>query len=296
MKNLSPALAGHLAGGTTTLATCWKIVRSDGVALGFTDCDVDISFDGVTHEAAAGMSAGAMESSAGLAVDNLDVAGALQSEKLNERDLAAGLFDNADVEIWRVNWRDVSQRVLMRKGTIGEVSRGSGAFQAEVRGLAHVLNQSTGRLHQYGCDATFGDARCSIDATGPGYLGGGAVITADSNRILTVSGINAYPSGFFTRGLLKFNTGDNAGIHCEVKSHGVSGGVVGIELWQEPVAAIAVGDGFSIRAGCDKQFSTCRTIFNNQINFRGFPHMPGNDFVQAFPASGGVNDGGSQNG
>jgi uncharacterized phage protein (TIGR02218 family) len=40
-----------------------------------------------------------------------------------------------------------------------------------------------------------------------------------------------------------------------------------------------VGDAFRIAAGCDKRFSTCREKFANAVNFRGFPHMPGNDFV-----------------
>ncbi|MDX5493645.1 MAG: phage BR0599 family protein, partial [Alphaproteobacteria bacterium] len=31
----------------------------------------------------------------------------------------------------------------------------------------------------------------------------------------------------------------------------------------------------------DKQFTTCRDRFANAVNFRGFPHMPGNDFVMA---------------
>jgi hypothetical protein len=34
MKAISTAHAQHLAGEVTTLATCWKITRRDGVVLG----------------------------------------------------------------------------------------------------------------------------------------------------------------------------------------------------------------------------------------------------------------------
>ncbi len=44
---------------------------------------------------------------------------------------------------------------------------------------------------------------------------------------------------------------------------------------------------------CDKRFATCRDDFSNTENFRGFPHIPGPDFVLAGPAATG-NDGGKR--
>jgi uncharacterized phage protein (TIGR02218 family) len=57
---------------------------------------------------------------------------------------------------------------------------------------------------------------------------------------------------------------------------------VTVELWQEPAQAPVAGDTFTVAAGCDKQLATCRTKFSNTVNFRGFPHMPGNDFVTSY--------------
>ncbi|MCZ4297997.1 DUF2163 domain-containing protein [Henriciella marina] len=42
---------------------------------------------------------------------------------------------------------------------------------------------------------------------------------------------------------------------------------------------------------CDKRFETCRDVFSNAENYRGFPHLPGQDFVLSGPAAAG-NDGG----
>lgn len=175
MKAIPPALQAHLETGATTLAWCWRLTRRDGVRLGFTDHDRTIVFDGTVFEASAGFTASEMKESIGLSFDNLEVTSALQSDRLSEPDLASGLFDDAAVEIFRVNWQNPEQRVLMRSGSLGEVKRGGGAFSAEVRGLAHYLQQPKGRLYQYTCDADLGDARCGVDASLPLYRTMGAI-------------------------------------------------------------------------------------------------------------------------
>jgi uncharacterized phage protein (TIGR02218 family) len=288
MKILPEGMQDHLDSGATTLCWCWKLTRRDGGVQGFTDHDRDLAFDDVTWQAASGFTASEVQSRLGLAVDNLSVTGALSAASLNEDDLAAGLYDGAAIEIWRVNWNGPSQRVLMRSGTLGEVTRAGHGFSAEVRGLAQALNQPVGRAFGRLCDAALGDARCCITGT---PVAGAVTIAADSRRF-TVSGLEDAASGDFTGGKLTFTSGANAGRGGEVKRHAVGT----IELWQAMSAAVAPGDGFTVTPGCDKQFSTCRDRFSNAVNFRGFPHMPGNDAVLAGPAAGQPMDGGSRYG
>jgi len=293
MKFLPAGLQAHLTGGATTLCHCWRLIRADGVVMGFTDHDRRLSFAGTTYEAVTGFTASAIETSLGLSVDNLDVVGALSSAALDEADLMAGVYDNAEVEIWRVNWADTAERVLLRRGNLGEVTRGTLAFTAELRGLAHRLNQPTGRLYQYVCDADLGDARCGVDLDTPAYKGEGTVTEAANRRVFEASGLDGFASGWFGRGKVDWITGDNAGRSMEVKAHGLAAGIVSFELWQPMSADIGVGDTFDVFAGCDKHLSTCKEKFANVVNFRGFPHMPGNDFVIAYPNRGDRNKGGS---
>ncbi len=294
MKSLPAALQSHLDSGATTLAWCWRVTRRDGVRLGFTDHDRDLVFDGTTFAAATGFTATEIKDAVGLSVDNLEVESALSSDSLNEDDLAAGLFDDAAIEIWRVNWQDTAQRVLMRSGSIGEVRRAGTAFAAEVRGLAHYLQQPKGRLLQYGCDADLGDARCGVDLDDPAFRRTGTVVAASSRRQFTASGLAGFATDWFTRGLLTFTSGANAGRAQEVRRH-AAGATATLELWQPMAQPIAPGDTFTVTAGCDKQFDTCRAKFANGVNFRGFPHMPGNDFVTAVARPGDpANDGASR--
>ena len=90
--------------------------------------------------------------------------------------------------------------------------------------------------------------------------------------------------------------GANAGFPVEVKNHRKAGEVT-FELWQQMPEPIQAGDTFTVTAGCDKQFSTCHDRFNNVVNYRGFPHIPGNDFVIRYPVHGEPgNDGSSMQG
>ncbi len=290
MKTLPSGMQAHLDSGATTLCWCWRLARGDGAVQGFTDHDRALSFGGVTYEAASGFTAGEVQSALGLAVDNLSLAGALSSATLNEEALAAGLYDNAGFQLWRVNWNDTSQRVLMKSGTLGEVTRQGAAFHAELRGLAQALNQPVGRAFGRLCDADLGDGRCGVVLT----ASEGAAATIFDNRRFTVSGLDDAASGAFSGGKLTFTGGANAGRAADVKRHAVNGGIVTIELWQAMSESIAPGDGFTITPGCDRRFATCRDRFGNGVNFRGFPYMPGNDAVLGMPAANQPLDGGSR--
>jgi uncharacterized phage protein (TIGR02218 family) len=291
MKSLSLSLQAHLDGGTTTLAWCWKLTRRDGVTFGFTDHDCDITFAATTYESATSFNASEIKDTLGLAVDNLEVASALSSNRLEENDLAAGLYDEAAVEIWRVNWADVTQRVLMRKGSLGEVRRAGNAFSAEVRGLAHYLNQPMGRLYQYTCDATFGDRRCTVPSAAAAYTATATVSAVASPRLISVTGIEAFDAGWYSRGLATYISGANTNHATEVRRHSKTGTSVTLEFWQQAPRTPAIGDTLSLTTGCDKFFRTCRDKFNNSSNYRGFPHMPGNDLLTSPARAGEQHDG-----
>ena len=205
MRALPAGLQDHLDTGVTTLCRCWRLTTMAGEALGFTDHDRNLSFDGIVFAAEQGFTASEMESALGLSVDNLDAAGALSSDRLSEARLLAGDFDNAVVEVWLVNWQDVAQRLLLRKGHLGEVRFGTLGFTAELRGLSHVLNQEKGRVYRHGCDAVLGDARCGVDLAN--YSTEAQVLWAEERRRIGVSGAELRDDGWFARGTAVFCLG-----------------------------------------------------------------------------------------
>jgi uncharacterized phage protein (TIGR02218 family) len=286
MRTIPPGLQSKLDSGVTTLCRCWVLTRSDAVVQGFTDHDQDILLDGVLCRAGTGLTGSEATAQSGLAVTASEIFGALIDDALTENDLAAGRYDAATIETWLVDWSNASLRVLLGKGRLGEVRREGAAFAAEVRGLADRLSEEKGRLYTASCSADLGDARCAVDLDDAAFRGTGSIASLQGTSIFRASGILSFDSGWFTAGRLIWTSGPNSGLAVEVKTHRKVTAGVTIELWQAMPQALADGHDFTVTAGCDKRFATCRGRFDNAINFRGFPHIPGNDFIIAYPLSG----------
>lgn len=293
MRDISSQLQAHLASGATTMCHCWRLRRRDGVIAGFTDHDRDLQFDGTIFGAQSGMDGARSESNIGLAVSGTEISGVLESSALTEADLANGLYDDARVEIWRVNWANVDQRFLIDVATVGEVRRSVGAFTAELRSQAHLLDQERGRLFEYTCAADLGDARCKVDVSDPAYCSEVSVGELVSARSFSVAALDR-SDGWFSGGRVRFLDGANAGSWKAIAFHRKDGAGALVSMWTDPAAPLAAGDHVRLEAGCDKSAQTCRVKFANFANFRGFPHIPGNDALLAHPGTwSGPLDGGS---
>ncbi len=127
----SDALLAHLAGGTTHVCSCWAVTRRDGVVLGFTDHDRALTFDGVTYSPQSGLTARALASTTGLSVNNTEAMGVLSAAAITEADIMAGRYDGAQVVTWLVQWDNVASRQIRFRGTIAEITRAVGGFQAD---------------------------------------------------------------------------------------------------------------------------------------------------------------------
>jgi uncharacterized phage protein (TIGR02218 family) len=290
------ALRAHLATGTTTICRCWALRRRDGTRFGFTDHDRDLAFGGYSFRAASGMTAAALQQGTGLAVDNSQAAGALSDAAVTEADLLAGLFDGAAIEIWRVNWAEVEARDMIFRGTLGEIRRADGAFEAELRGLAEMLNQPTGLVYQNACGAVLGDARCGVDLADPSFSTALDVEVAIDDRTFRFAGPIGFAERWFDRGTLRVETGAAAGLSGVIKADRIEAdGTRVVALWQALRKDIAPGDRVRLETGCDKRAVTCRDKFANFANFRGFPHIPGDSWLTSYPAGSALRDGGSMN-
>ncbi len=290
---LSADLKAHLATGTTTLCRCWAVTRRDGEVYGFTDHDRELSFDGITFRADSGLSAGAIQQATGLSVDNAEAVGVLSDASLREEDIVAGRFDGADVSAWLVNWAELDQRVVQFRGSLGEIRRSAGSFQAELRGLTEVLNQPMGMVYQAPCAAVLGDGRCKVNLSTPGFFTEVPVERVEDRRVFTFAELAGFDDRWFERGRLEVLSGAAEGLVGVVKNDRLTAAGRAIELWEAVGALVAEGDMVRIEAGCDKRAETCRLKFNNFSNFRGFPHVPGEDWLMSYPISGELNDGSS---
>jgi uncharacterized phage protein (TIGR02218 family) len=288
------ALQAHLATGATTLCRAWIVTRKDGVSLGFTDHDRDLVIDGVACRADAGLSAKALQQTTGLSVDNTEAMGALTDASITEEDIQAGRFDGAEVWIHLVNWAAPDQRTVEFRGLLGEITRSGDAFRAELRGLTELLNQPQGYAIQPGCSAVLGDRRCRFDTTSSGFFVEHAFAAGSDGLVFGLVDFPAFPDRWFEHGRFEVQTGAAAGLLGVIKIDRIEAGLRHIELWQALTVGLKPGDEIRILAGCDKSADTCRSKFGNFRNFRGFPHVPSEDWLSSYPTQDRVNGGGSR--
>lgn len=288
------ALHSHLATGATTVCRAWTVVRRDGVVMGFTDHDRDITVDGVLCRADTGMTARALQQTTGLSVDNSEAVGALSDAAITEAEIMAGRFDGAVVRSFLVNWASPSDWIEQFRGSFGEITRAGGAFRAELRGLTEALNRPQGFAYQPNCSAILGDDRCGFDTGTPGYFAERQVEQVEDGRIFSFETFGGFDDRWFESGRFEMLTGEAAGLVEVVKIDRLDGASRRIELWQSLVAPIMPGDSFRVTAGCSKSTTICRTKFANFLNFRGFPHIPGEDWLASYPVPGKPNLGGAK--
>lgn len=266
---------------TTTMARAWSITRADGMTLGFTDHDVALSFQGTEFRPDAGLSAQAVVQGAGLSVDNTEAIGALSDGAIEEADILSGRWDGAELRQWEVDWSAPSRHKLIFRGHLGEVSRSGGAFKAELRGLSEPLNQPVGRVFHPRCSAVLGDGLCKADLNRPGLSVEARVVAIDGS-LLRLSGLAGVEDRWFERGSVTFLDGTARDLRSHVKNdRAMPGAMREIELWTAPGMTPGAGDLVRLLAGCDKSAGMCRLKFANYLNFRGFPHLPEEDWLMA---------------
>ena len=190
MKTITSEMTAHLALETTTLASCWRITRTDGEIIYLTDHDVDIVYDGNTYSADSGYEKTAIRSSLGLSVDNMDVYGLLDSSYVTEADIRSGIYDYATVEIFVVNWADLTMGELkLHKGIFGEFqTTNNGSFIAELRGLKQILDQNIVGVYQPECRVDLGSTKCSVPIQPSLLVASTDYVVGDFVRVATAPG------------------------------------------------------------------------------------------------------------
>jgi uncharacterized phage protein (TIGR02218 family) len=282
MRDLPNNLAEALASGLTHLCHCWRLTRSDGVSLGFTDHDQDIAIGLDRFEAASGMDASAVEAEASFASSGGEISGALTSDRITSQDIEAGRYDGARLERWLVDWRNPTLDFLIDTLVLGAITQRDGAFVVETRNALHALDAERGRLYQNACPAELGDAACGIDLSLSAFRAETNVEATDGRARIEASTFALFADGHFTRGTLRIASGPLAGIAVPIRNH--RGKV--IDLWQGLPVELEAGTSVVVTAGCDKRFATCRDRFANSLSFRGFPLIPSPDFTVTYARDG----------
>ncbi|MEL7218947.1 MAG: DUF2163 domain-containing protein [Pseudomonadota bacterium] len=256
-----------------TAATFWRVFRRDGITLGFVSHDRDLRFDGILHRAAPGMVPTAIRLTADLSEENAGVEGALSHDSISERDLSAGSYDEAAIEVGIVDWESFENHTVYR-GHLGRIADDRNGFSGELRSAKSVLERDLVPRTSPTCRAAFCGVGCGLSAshfTSTEVLAG---IDSDLNQI-RISGIDIQD---YLDGQIRFLDGPQTGL-----AFVVIGGEADWLTLDRPISAeLDTGTLVEIRQGCDHTLSTCTQRFDNALNFRGEPFLPGNDLLARY--------------
>lgn len=259
-----------------TIALCWRLERRDGVALGFTTHDRDLTIGGVIYRAAPGMLPSEIVLSDGFNLDPVDVEGALTADAITAADLKAGRWDGAAIRVFMVDWEAPDGETLhLARGELGEVSIKGDAFEAELKGPAAVLDRPAVEQTSPECRARLGDRRCRVDLAPLTRFARIEAVVSEDEVELDVGA----PEDAWRYGRLRWLSGANSGLECAIMA---SAGAV-VTLRDAPPLAASVGDLIEVTEGCDRRLATCIGRFGNAVNFRGEPHLPGMDLLTRYP-------------
>ncbi|WP_298282583.1 DUF2163 domain-containing protein [Novosphingobium sp.] len=265
------------SGALETVAIWWRLERKDGVTLGFTSHDRDLTFEGLVHRTAPGMVPSAIRRTADFEADSAEVAGALSHDSIREEDLAAGRFDGGSIAMGLVDW-ETFERVTLYAGTIGSVGHEGAGFSAELRsskdGLARQIVPRTAPT----CRAEFCGEGCTLSAAAYSHLAQLAEISSDGGAV-RVSGGPA--SAMLAYGTLRWLDGAEAGLVRRIEAIDSTW----LMLDRTTANTIPLGTSVELREGCDHTLETCAQRFGNAINFQGEPFLPGNDLLTRYPAA-----------
>ena len=200
----------------------------------------------------------------------------MSSDALDEADLSLGRWDGAQVRLSVVDWQEPDNEIIpLLGGEIGGVNIDGESFSAELRGAAAALEGAVCPATSAECRAKFGDKKCRVDLAARSAVA--HVVSSDGGALT----LDIRVDERFVLGRLRYLSGANCGLATVVLS--ASGNVV--EVRDLPKASVESGCRVELREGCDKRFETCVSRFANAANFRGEPHLPGNDLLTRYPGA-----------
>jgi uncharacterized phage protein (TIGR02218 family) len=267
-------MASICDGPLTSVAFCWTLERNDGGGIALTSGDRQFSRGGIAYQPEPGITPAAITRSLGLQPHSAEVSGALTAWALTDSDLSLGRWDFARISMTAVDWSALDEQpIQLLGGELGEVSVSGDSFTAELKGAAAKLSAPVCPSTSAECRAEFGDKKCRVDLAGRTLRL--RISSAADNLIITDQPLDER----YLFGRLRYLSGANCGLQTVILAmNGTQ-----LTVRDRVRAAVEPGTVIEVREGCDKLFATCVRRFANAVNFRGEPHVPGNDLLTRYP-------------
>ena len=273
MRTIASNLKADIEAGT--IARLLKITCTNGTVYAFTDHDRDLVVDSVTYVPAPGLAAVSYVATSDVEVSSQQAGAAMVD--VPEEDLLGGVFDDAEVEASWASWANPAYgKVVTFSGRIASIDWDETAFKAEIMSFMKQLELNIGQVYTASCrHELYGSVSvgkvgaCTVNPAAFTFTGTVASVVTPKWKLTYSGAAAAQADGYFSNGTITFTSGILNGLTYPIKKDASDT----LDLVLPTMKTFAIGDTFTIRAGCDKTLETCKTKFNNVLNFGGFPHI-----------------------
>lgn len=283
------ALATHVAGYSHKLACLLRLDLKDGTVICLTDHNNELTCDlgdgAQTYSPNPGVSISDITLAAGFEASNFEAFGPVVAP-FTRVAVLGGRFRAAVVRLAFVNWETLDWAPVMR-GKVGACRIEGDRWVLECRNAADAFNQTQGGVLSPYCRTWFGSPKCGVTRTP--YETTVAAVTSAGRFTVDLAGDHA--DDFFNFGSVLFTSGALAGTD-EARILDYAGSSALVDLFEPMLQAPEVGDGVTLYRGCSKLLKsddasvpTCLS-WDNVVNFRGHPEVPGSRFYHKITAAG----------
>lgn len=274
MNLIPPSMQAQLVTGVTTLSWCWELRLVRGDVMRGCDHDRAIVMGGHSFAPCGGFIHDVIEAAQGLGAGRGRLKGSLGALGFTLGEIRAGILDGAELRLWRVDWQAPVNAYLAYAGDVGEVRIADEAVELELRAFSARLQQEIGSTLTRRCRAELGDHACRVDMAG---YRTGAIVSAVDGATLQLAVDPGDAEKVFVHGSLEVDGGVFAGWKARISAHD------GAQVTLARIPPDITGSSVVLTEGCDKTWTSCGEKFANRLNFQGFPHMPGTDWLTAGP-------------
>jgi uncharacterized phage protein (TIGR02218 family) len=250
----------------TTLVNCCLITLKNNSQIAFTDYQQDLEINNQLYHANGVFNISAINTFNFLQPDNLNMKNFIDHQLITFEDVNLGLYENAIIKIFQVDYTKPSKIFLMKyEGLIGEIKIENNQISAEVNGLEIKIDKNIVDIYSPNCRANLGDKKCKVDLTK--FSSNCNITEIIDGRTILFNAKQKFVDGFFDYGFLLIDKQ----VKVEIIKHYQQSLILRFPL----NIKLDLTKSYVIIAGCNKEFSCCYNKFNNALNFRGEPHLPG---------------------
>ncbi len=272
MKNISENLKGHLAKEVTTLAKFILITCKDGSVIALTSFDKEFQYDGNIYKPY--LSSDIFADYSGFSVNKKEsILSVIEDDIISKTEVESSKLDSADIEIFLLNYESPEDgKLILKKGFISKIRYDDDKLFIEISGYSSLLKNRISQNFSPNCRAKFGDSKCGINIADHTFSG---AVTFTINKMEFIDTARTEEKNYFSKGVITFLSGANSGSIREIANFTEGK----FKLLTSLIKDIETGDEYQVSVGCDKNSQTCISKFDNIINFRGEPHIPGTDRI-----------------